>query len=174
MHMRRELPPGYVIIGKERHKQLETNMFNPAGDGLVAENRFSDRFYNEIASVIKACSEVLAQHGEFGSQDRYYKGLASDWWMDDDFHSASRVLFIDVLDRRMQTHVVMEGLRNILFKLPSDWMLMVGHDNGFDNRGQFVGEAGSYYFWIRKEIVEVYSERPEDIATFYCSIQEPR
>ena len=147
-----------TLIDKDRQHQLESAILIrlPAYRTM---NRFSEQFNN--GSVMEACTDLLARHGVFGSQDRYSKGLASDWWINDDFFSVSRVLSIDILDARLQTYVVMEGLRNLLFNFSSDWMLMVGHDNAFDNRGQFVGKPGSYYFWIRKEIVEIYSEEPK-------------
>jgi len=50
-------------------------------------------------------------------------------------------------------------------------MLVAWHDNAYDNRGQNVGGSGSYFFWIRKDQVEIYAERPEDLSSFYHSIQ---
>jgi len=170
MHTQRNLPQNYVLIDKSRHEQLRTTEFNPAEDGYESANRLSDRFVDEIHQIKVACSEFLAIHGEFGSVDRYVKQLPSDWWIDDDVFSVSRVLFIELLDSRMQTCTVVEGLRSVLHRLRADWMLMVGHDNAYDNRGQFVGKPGSYYFWIRKETVEIYSETPEDLETYYSSL----
>jgi hypothetical protein len=173
MHRQHKLPLGYVLINKERHEQLNATMFNPAADGKESENRFSDKFNTEISNIMESCSEFLGRHGEFGSVDRYVEGLPSDWWINSDFFSVSRVLFIELLDSKMQSYAILEGLRELLFKLPSEWMLMVGHDHAYDNNaGESGEEAGSYYFWIRKEMVEVYSDRPEYLDAFYRSLDD--
>ena len=168
---RPKLPEGYSLIGKDRHEQLTVGEFNPALDGMESESRFSETFNDEIQQVMTACSKFLAQHGEFGSYQRSKNGLASDWWISDDFYSVSRVLHVDLLDSRMQTYSIVQGLREILVKLPSVWMLAVGHENAYDNRGQWVGKPGEYCFWIRRENVEIYSKRGKDVLSFFESLR---
>ena len=167
----KSLPVDYILIDKQRHEQLSKTMFNPADDGLESEKRFSDQFNKEILHTMKACSDYLAQYGEFGSYKRYKDGLESDWFIGEDFYCVSRVLFIDILNPKLQSYSIIQGLRNILSSFPTKWMLMVGHNNDFDNKGQYVEREGEYYFWIREEIVEIYKERDEDLSQFYHSLR---
>ena len=166
------LPASYLLIDTQRHQQLEKTMFNPAKDGLASELKFSEEFNNEIRRIMKACSKVLSRYGEYGSYDRYRQGLASDWWISDDFYSISRVLSVEILNPKLQSFTVIESLREVLPTLPTKWMLLIGHDNDYDDKGVYVGREGEYWFWVREEGIEVYVERPDDLIPFYRSLKE--
>ena len=166
------LPSGYRLIDIQRHQQLKETMFNPALDGLVSGSRFSEEFNNEIVLIIKACSKVLSEYGEYGSYDRYSQGLASHWWISNDFYSVSRVLSVELLNPNLQSFTVIESLRKVLPTLPAKWMLSIGHDNDFDDKGVYVRKEGEYWFWVREEDTEVYAERPDDLIPFHRSLKE--
>lgn len=70
----------------------------------------------------------------------------------------------------MQTYPIVNAAQRELSKLPAKWMLLLGHDNAFDDIGMHVGRDGEYYFWITENKVEIYSEREEDLEVFYASL----
>ena len=168
----KKLAEGCYLIDEKMHEQLNTSPFNPAKDGTASEDKFSQDFASEISAVMTKVSDYFNTTGEFGNLERYSKGLPSDWWMDDDFDSTSRVLFVDLLNPELQTHQVLRGLQTELLELENDWMILVGHNNSFDAKGEYVEEAGEYYFWVDSKKIRVYSDRDEDIQVFMNSIRE--
>ena len=156
----------YEIINLEEHQKIQTTPFNEDKNGLETPNTFSDKFNNEIGQAMEVFKKYFEQHGKFASLERYDEGLPSDWWIGDDFYSTSRVLFIDILNTKLISYDIILGAQKELKKLESNWMLMVGHDNDYDDKGEHVGKPGEYYFWITIDSIKVYSERPEDIAKF--------
>ena len=168
-----DLGDGIYLVDRVRHDFLNETEFNPETKGMASENMFTDKFAAEIANVIKVCSDYLEQHGEFASLDRFGK-LPSDWWIDDDFYSTSRVLFVDLLNTELQTIAVIQGLQGILSTLDHEWMVLLAHDNDYDAKGDYVGEEGEYSIWITASEVQIFSERPEDIHHFMESLKAAR
>ena len=164
------LPNDYVIIDKSRHDELSTAPFNDAVDGMETESRFTDEFSKEIADTMERCSKLFSKYGKFGSLERYEEKLPSDWWIGDDFYSTSRVLSVDILNPKLQDYKVIEDVRRELGKLESEWMLLMSHDNDYDELGDFVGGDGSYSIWIRADGVEIFFERPVDIENLINSL----
>ncbi|MCO6045990.1 hypothetical protein NG895_18990 [Aeoliella sp. ICT_H6.2] len=165
-----DLPNGYFAIDESRDSELNTVPFNSAIDGMESESTFTDKFAAEIADTMNRFSNFFSTHGAFGSLERYDKELPSDWWIDDDFYSTSRVLAVDILNPNLQTYAIIEGIREELRQLDEDWMILMHHDNDFDALGNFVERPGSYRIWIRTDRVEIYAERPEDVDNLMNSL----
>ncbi|MFH2060421.1 MAG: hypothetical protein ABIJ59_16170 [Pseudomonadota bacterium] len=163
---------GCYLIDRNRHEKLNTTPYNPAQNGQQNKNRFSDNFASEISDIMECFSNYFNKHGKYGKLERYGKE-SSDWWIDSDFYSTSRVLFIDLLNPKLQDYKIIQGAQNELAKLQNNWMLMIGHNNEYDALGNYVGKPGEYYFWITKQKIEIYSEREEDILIFIKSIKNP-
>lgn len=166
----KDLGGGVCLIDRVRHDYLKEVPFNPATDGMASKNMFTDKFAAEIANVMKVYSDYFKLHGEFGSSERYGK-LPSDWWMGDDFYSTSRVLFVDLLNPKLQSIEVVRGVQKLLFSLDNDWMILLGHDNDHNAKGEWVGEDGEYWIWITSSKVEIYSERPQDLDHLMDSLK---
>ena len=169
----KDLGDGICLIDQVRNDSLIGTAYNPAMDGMASENMFTDKFATEIASVKKVYSNYFEQHGDFGSSDRYGV-VASDWWIGDDFYSTSRVLFIDLLNPKLQSIEVIRGAQNLLTTLENDWMILLSHDNDYNAKGEWVGEDGKYWIWITSSKVQIYSERPEDIHYLMDSLKTTR
>lgn len=168
-----DLGGGICLVDRVRHDYLKKTPFNPATDGMASKNMFTDKFATEISYVMKIYSNYFKQHGEFGSSDRYGK-VPSDWWMGDDFYSTSRVLYIDILNPKLQSIDVIRGVQELLPTLDNDWMILLGHDNDYNAKGELVGEDGEYWIWITSSKVQIYSERPEDLHHLMESLKSKR
>ncbi len=162
---------GLIFIDKARHDELNSSPYNPALDGMASKKRFSDKFAAEISAVREHFLNYFDKFGHYGSLERYNKKLPSDWWIDYDFFSTSRVLFIDLLNPELQNYDILHGAQKELSKLENDWMLLIGHDNDYDQLGDFVEKPGEYYFWINSKRIEVYTEREKDIQIFLNSLK---
>lgn len=159
------------LIDKNRHDKLNMDPYNAALDGMKDKNNFSDEFTSEILEVKKLFTNYFNRFGKFGSLERYYDKKPSDWWMNDDTYSTARVLFIDLLNPKLQEITIIQGAQKELFKLKNDWMLMIGHKNDYDALGEFIGKTGEYYFWVTKNKIEIYSEKEDDILLFMKSLK---
>ncbi|WP_442510501.1 hypothetical protein SH528x_002126 [Novipirellula sp. SH528] len=171
-----DLPIGFTRIDVKRNDQLNHAPFNLSSDGYRPgsdESYFSDRFNDEIGSTKERFSTYFSQFGEFGSLDRSTKGLPSHWWIDDDFHGVSRVLMVDLLNPALTRIEVLKGAQRELNALEHDWMLLLAHNNDYNDVGEYVGLPGEYWIWITKESVEIYSELDKDLETFYSSLDRP-
>ena len=169
-----DLPAGYVRIDIARNNELNHTPFNPASDGYRPgsdESYFSDRFNDEIRSAMKRFSDYFSQFGEFGSLERSQQGLPSHWWIDDDFHGVSRVLMVDLLNVSLTRMDVLNGAQRELNSMEHDWMLLLAHNNDYNDVGEYVGLPGEYWIWITKDNIEIYSELDSDLETFYSSIE---
>lgn len=169
----KDLGEGIYLVDQVRQDFLMQTDYNPATDGMASENMFTKEFAAEIANVMKVYSNYFKQHGEFGSSERYGV-VPSDWWMSDDFHSTSRVLFIDILNPELQTIEVIKGAQNLLSTLENDWMILLSHNNEYNAKGEWVGEDGEYWIWITSSKVQVYSKRPEDLNHLMESLKTTR
>jgi hypothetical protein len=158
-------------IDKNRHDQLEMVTYNPAINGMKDKYNFTDDFKSEIREVDKLFSDYFNKYGKFGSYDRYCDKKPSDWWIDDDGYSTNRVLFIELLNPKLQKINIIKGAQKILYKIKNDWMLRIGHKNLYNASGEYVGLPGEYYFWVTKSKIEIYSEKDDDILILLKSLK---
>lgn len=166
-----QFPFGYYRIDFARNQEINTQPFNDAHDGYRQDRRdFSDRFTREIIDFKDKISRYFAKFGEFGSLDRYMKNLPSDWWINDDHYNTSRVLMVDVLNPSLTRYEIIEGARDELQTFAYEWMLCLGHNNAYDDRGEHVGTPGEYWFWITADRVKFYSQFDSDLDNFFASL----
>ncbi len=166
-----QLPLGYRRIDSARNHELNTQPFNEAYDGYRQDGSdFSDRFTREIREFKSMISDFCATFGVYGSLDRFLDKLPSDWWINDDHYSSARVLMIDILNPALTRYEVIEGAREVLRTFPHEWMLCFGHNNAYNDCGQHVGNPGEYWFWIKADRVEFYSELDSDLEVFFKSL----
>ncbi|XZE35490.1 hypothetical protein SH501x_000988 [Pirellulaceae bacterium SH501] len=168
-----KLPKGFSRIDLDRNNELNDTPFNPAADAFSPgsnQKLFSDRFNQEIIDAMERFSNYFSKFGHFGSLERSQQELPSHWWIGDDFSGDSRVLMVDVLNRELTKFNIITGVQAELSAMDHEWMLLMRHDNDFDDVGDFVGAPGEFWFWVTRDRVEFYSELDGDLDYFYSSI----
>ncbi|MEL7263922.1 MAG: hypothetical protein AAFP69_03790 [Planctomycetota bacterium] len=168
-----KLPKGISRIDLERNNELNHTPFNPAADAFRPgsnQSFFSDRFNQEIGDVIERFSNYFSRFGHFGSLERSHQKLPSHWWINDDFFGDSRVLMVDVLNRELTKFNIITGAQAELSEMNHEWMLLMAHNNDYDDIGDFVKAPGEFWFWVTRDHVEFYSELDGDLDHFYSSL----
>ena len=147
----RPLPTGYSLIDIARQKQILDTAFNPPSED------------QELNDVLEKLHEYFSTLGEFGSQERYEKGEDSDWWINEDGFSDWRSVGVDLLNPKLQTYEVIEGVRAILASFPERWMVFLYHHNIYDAKGRATSNEGEYCIWITLDEVEIFSTGRDEI-----------
>ena len=121
-----DLPSGYTLIDLERNDEIDSVPFNVAAgayDESSGKLTVSDWWNDEVSYVQKKFRDFFSKYGEFGSYERSYKKLPSDWWIDTDFASESRVLMVDILNPSLTRVEILEDAQAELSTLKNEWML---------------------------------------------------